>query len=95
MTIVVLTLASAYGLWLLDQRVSAVEARAIAAEAKARAVEDGYEAQRDAVLVAVRKVTAVIADEVQPALGTYREDSVRAAAIACYRAIETIENTEP
>ena len=76
-------------------RVATAERTAAQALRKMDASERADAARTAAVLHALRTVARTVADEMQPALGTLREDAVRTTAIAYYKAIETIENTEP
>lgn len=58
-------------------------------------IEARVEHQRNAVLTALREVSQVVADEVQPALGTVREEAARNTATSFYRAVARVEGTEP
>ena len=81
--------------WRVHVRLAAAERTAAHAMRKVDASEQADAARTAAVLRALRTVARTVADDVQPALGTLREDAVRTTAVAYYQAIETIENTKP
>lgn len=82
-------------IWLSLSVACVALAAALVSLWRSAAVERQATTQRDAVLLALREVSRVVADDVQPALGTVREDAARETATAFYRAVARVEGTEP